>query len=821
MLKVYSILLIGILYLTTVNLFAGQVSGVVTDEDDKTISEATVSALGYDLEYGDSLFYTTQSNADGTFLFDDLVEGEYYFRAVASNEWISEIAGPYLVKDTSDIRDIKLVIYDPYEDTGSIAGTVKTYEEVPVVNAYITVKSQSPNASSFTYTDVNGNYNIQRLIPGEYTITAHHPQGFVKEYPELVDVEANEDEIGIDIIFTQHDLLTGSLAGLVRTDTGQPLENVKVYVHCESFSWVYSDSGQMVVTNENGHYRFDELIPGNYRIYSVHPTGGYKLLDQTVEVTGGQESTAPDIVYTVEETLTGYISGIVTIGSETPAVGAWISFYPLSTDSVYYYSIQVSTNGTGHYQASLAPGSYIVICEYYNAEIPYSIQYYDGANNMESATIIEVIADQTTTDINFRIPEPVILPEVEISGVVIDQDGNSLSSVRVEVIFLSQGMVDSIYMPSMVTTTNMEGEYSFLLEDINSSYAQMVVSASHEDYLREFYNDKKEFYLADVLTPTEDQTVFSGINFMLERLPDALNTTIEGEVKNEAGNPIAGVEVTGYHVSGQYFTSSRTESDGTYKLTNLYEGNYIVQFYAPGYLPEYYDDKNNWDEAVQLDAAVSHSNIDAVLTVFDSDSSSNKIAGQVLSDDNEKLGGVYVSLQNESGEVLGFDFSDEQGNYQINNKIDGNLNMSANRVQYYRATKNVRVLNSTPEIIIQNIILKKTDSSTDISDPSQHVALPNKLELKGNKPNPFNPETTIRYALTGKARVSVVIYDILGREVTQLTDEELSAGNHTIKWQGLDKNSVKVNSGVYIYQITAKFKDGSNSSKAGKMILVK
>ena len=68
--------------------------------------------------------------------------------------------------------------------------------------------------------------------------------------------------------------------------------------------------------------------------------------------------------------------------------------------------------------------------------------------------------------------------------------------------------------------------------------------------------------------------------------------------------------------------------------------------------------------------------------------------------------------------------------------------------------------------------------------------------LYQNYPNPFNPSTNIRYALTEDANVSLIVYDILGREVTTLVNNVEAAGYHTIVW-----NATRSASGVYFLRI--------------------
>lgn len=80
---------------------------------------------------------------------------------------------------------------------------------------------------------------------------------------------------------------------------------------------------------------------------------------------------------------------------------------------------------------------------------------------------------------------------------------------------------------------------------------------------------------------------------------------------------------------------------------------------------------------------------------------------------------------------------------------------------------------------------------------------PDAFELSQNYPNPFSPLTTINFHLPEPTQVRVAVYDMMGRQVATLVDEELSPGCYDTFWNGRDENGGTVNSGVYMYKITA------------------
>ncbi len=81
--------------------------------------------------------------------------------------------------------------------------------------------------------------------------------------------------------------------------------------------------------------------------------------------------------------------------------------------------------------------------------------------------------------------------------------------------------------------------------------------------------------------------------------------------------------------------------------------------------------------------------------------------------------------------------------------------------------------------------------------------LPETFALHQNYPNPFNPSTTIRYDLPEASSVSLIIYDMMGREVATLMSGQVDAGYHFIQWDGTNSIGSSVAAGVYICTIQA------------------
>jgi hypothetical protein len=87
--------------------------------------------------------------------------------------------------------------------------------------------------------------------------------------------------------------------------------------------------------------------------------------------------------------------------------------------------------------------------------------------------------------------------------------------------------------------------------------------------------------------------------------------------------------------------------------------------------------------------------------------------------------------------------------------------------------------------------------------PDDPNRLPSTYALNQNFPNPFNPTTTIRFALPTSASVRINIYNVAGQLVRTGVNEPYAAGFHQYVWNGTDNNGNRVASGVYFYEMKA------------------
>ena len=128
---------------------------------------------------------------------------------------------------------------------------------------------------------------------------------------------------------------------------------------------------------------------------------------------------------------------------------------------------------------------------------------------------------------------------------------------------------------------------------------------------------------------------------------------------------------------------------------------------------------------------------------------------------------------------------------------------------------------------IENTVLEITDSQTydsqfGVNRPAlpMPVALqtrPEAFALSNNFPNPFNPETTIQYALPQAADVQLTVYNVAGQVVRTLVAEHQSAGRYTVAWDATNDSGHRLSSGMYFYRLQA----GGEFREVNKMLLIK
>ncbi len=141
--------------------------------------------------------------------------------------------------------------------------------------------------------------------------------------------------------------------------------------------------------------------------------------------------------------------------------------------------------------------------------------------------------------------------------------------------------------------------------------------------------------------------------------------------------------------------------------------------------------------------------------------------------------------------------------------IHTQMELSADQIQYVQSVMEQMELTNEQAAAFEVALF---------GDGSGKSSLPKAFSLGQNAPNPFNPSTTIKFAVPeGKAGVvTLKVYDVRGRLVRSLVDDAKESGNYTVFWDGTNQNGQQVSSGVYFYRmVTGEF------TQTRKMVMLK
>jgi len=127
-------------------------------------------------------------------------------------------------------------------------------------------------------------------------------------------------------------------------------------------------------------------------------------------------------------------------------------------------------------------------------------------------------------------------------------------------------------------------------------------------------------------------------------------------------------------------------------------------------------------------------------------------------------------------------------------------------IYYVHASDEEYTVSDTGEFVLSREALGIDDDA----------GIPEVFALHRNYPNPFNPITTLRYDLSEKANVNIIIYDMLGRQVRTLINQTQDAGFKSVIWDATNDYGKPVSAGVYLYQIQA-----GEFVQTRKMVLLK
>jgi len=177
----------------------------------------------------------------------------------------------------------------------------------------------------------------------------------------------------------------------------------------------------------------------------------------------------------------------------------------------------------------------------------------------------------------------------------------------------------------------------------------------------------------------------------------------------------------------------------------------------------------------------------------------------------------------DTGPIKGFNIyrstSDSTGFVKINNKLIEIISPYETTISLYYSDHSIVQSGLTYYYKLEQINIgggKVLYGPKSIFVEKGTLGIPLKYNLSQCYPNPFNPSTTIKFAIPRKSHVIIEVFNLLGQNVATLLDEEKLPGYYKAIWDGKDNHGLPLSSGLYFYRIKTK-----NYSNTKKMILIR
>lgn len=453
------------------------------------------------------------------------------------------------------------------------------------------------------------------------------------------------------------DIPPGGIAGSVTAEAGGGLSGIEVYVS--------GPESRTVTTGGDGNYTVEGLVPGSYQVRFFDPTGSYAAEYYEDALSGyySQSITVgQDIVSGIDADLSvgGSIGGQVTDSTGPLSyanVSALIS-YTHPYGGAWWLSVAYTTTNTdGDYSfVGLPAGTYLI---QFQKSYPPQTRYYDGAFNQENATPIELAAGQTLDNINGSFAfSPVT------QGAIRGRVRDALSAQRLSGIEVTA--YDNTFIPVKSVNTDGIGEYE--LRGLPAGFYSVGFSDNQNRYSPQYYRDPTELGAATAVEVIAGQSR-SGINAnLLLQGAGGIEGTVTGA---DTGAGLPNISVEFYRGSnGQWAGSTQTNGSGYFSLSGLEVGNYRVRF--SDWSGPYVDAELTGiqvAENVLADASIQMTR-------------GRSVSGTVRNSNNQTVGDISVQVSRQSGETIGWGYTQANGVYHIPGLADGTYQLRFHDYSY-------------------------------------------------------------------------------------------------------------------------------------------
>ncbi|MBN1349819.1 T9SS type A sorting domain-containing protein [candidate division KSB1 bacterium] len=291
--------------------------------------------------------------------------------------------------------------------------------------------------------------------------------------------------------------------------------------------------------------------------------------------------------------------------------------------------------------------------------------------------------------------------------------------------------------------------------------------------------------------------------------PTTATGSLSGTITYE-GPRSGAIHVYTIGLSHTPFQSQVINEPGAYKFTDLALGVYYVMAYMDADSDGKYDIGEPLAFYTGVATVVGGFEKQGVdLTLYDKGTGS--ISGNVVYD-GEESGKIYVGAFGLSNTPIAKISLDTPGAYTLDGLCKGRfvawafMDLNGDKLpglyEPFAITSQVIHVEDSLETANVNLVLS-TFYPTDVDDQLAMEAMPQRFQLMQNFPNPFNSSTLIQYQLPDASRVTLRIFNMLGREIRTMVLGQNAAGTHQLAWDARSNSGEEVASGFYLYQIEA------------------
>lgn len=752
----------------------------------------------------------TRSDANGEFVFTDLLPGYYVAHARAEGfvpqyydhaMYLSE-ATPIEIADGDSIPGIQFDL----ETGAQIEGTVTDENDTPLADVHLMAVNPLDNRFRVhTLSNEDGSYRINGLRPGSYIVSAHR-EGYSDLYYDQAETRTDADPLQVDeqmisdIDFSLS--LTSAITGILQNTSGEPIEGARIgvfklqQVHRQTPD--VSTSIRTIQSDEDGSFSVS-LAPGVYHLYAT--AAGYAgqwyegvqdpVQATPIQVLEGEHSDVSLVLPTL-----GKITGsVMDSNSGDPIAGAHIRVLAEQrTRNRKAFHTITDENGVFTME-ELPAGAYL----FQAGADGYIPEFWQDASTPKEATLIQVNNNETIENMDVNLETGALL-----SGTLTDAESG---------VVLSNAVI-SVYQPETkirrTTRTDQDGHY-----ELNGlSAGSYILLADARGYLRQWYEKADRQQDASEITLVEGDSTSIDVALQRREIPG-------GQISGIVYDDSTELPVTGAQILAMPLTFSRpirtvSGLDGTYELDGLQAGIYFIVCRAPGYVGEYYEDSYHWSRATPVRISK-----ESVMTAIDfglrlQPEGAYRLAGHVHTADGNPVDGALVVAETGAG-IIAATTTGENGAYTLSDLPTGSYTVTASVTQGTEGT-----LSDSPTTLGNGIEYLSADISItpETTDVEEAVGVPGHFGLNQNHPNPFNPSTEISFALPQQADVDLTVYNILGQPVRVLATGTHEAGQISVTWDGRDENGQPLASGMYFYRLKAR-SQSQTFQQTRRMLLTK